>query len=129
MTGLSRLALTLGLATVLAACASPAAHSTVGPGQVLDGFPIGASLDIPPEDETRQLAILALSDREPNHRPIASISTYAEDMTNTTIFPDQPVARSGSVTIFVFTFDDGSQAATGVYCGVGPCQPEPTYPH
>jgi hypothetical protein len=119
----------LGLAAVLAACASPIPHSTVGPGQVLDGFPIGAPLDVPPQDETRQLAILALSDRDPNQRPITSISTFAEDMTNTTIFPDQPLARSGSVTVFVFTFDDGSQAATGVYCGVGPCRPESTYLH
>jgi hypothetical protein len=130
MTKLVRFVLTLAIAVMLAACsASPAPHSTVGPGQVLDGFPIGAPVDMPAQDETRQLAILALSDREPNHPPIVSIGTYAEDLTNATVFPDQPRTRSGSVTVFVFTFDDGTQAATGVYCGAGPCQPEPTFPH
>jgi hypothetical protein len=125
-----RLATVAVAAAFLAGCSIGASQATAGPGQILDGFPIGQPVDLAAGDGDREaLATQALDTREPDHPAIVSVATYAEDLTNTTIFPQQPVGRSGTVTVFVFTFSDGSQAATGVYCGVGGCQPVAIYAH
>jgi hypothetical protein len=80
-----------------------------------------------PGADVEALAVQALDTRLPGHSAIVSMSAHREDLTNTTIYPNQPVGRSGTMTVYVFALADGSYHAAGVYCGVGGCQPWPVY--
>jgi hypothetical protein len=113
------------------------AGTVPGPGSVVDGFPIGRLADPVPDPAVAAFAVQALEERLPGHSAVQSSMAYQEDLQNTTIWPDQPVGRSGTLTVYLFHLADGSYHATGVYCGVpsGPptglpgdgCRPWPVY--
>jgi hypothetical protein len=120
------------LALVIAVGASACTTSTAGgaapgSGSIIDGFPLDGLMNPVPGADTEALGIRALDQRVPGHAAIVSSSAHREDMTNASIFPDQPVARSGTMTVYLFALADGSYHAAGVYCGVGGCRPWPVY--
>src|SRR5262245_58030477 len=106
---MQRISALMCAATLVVACGvSP------GPGQVVDGFPIAEPVTLGSNrDEMQALAREALDHREPGHPGIARTQTFAEDLGNPTIFPEGRATRSGTVTVCVCTFVDGSYSATG----------------
>jgi hypothetical protein len=98
-----------------------------GAGSIVDGFPLDGLVNPVPGADVAALAVQALDKRLPGHAAIITSSAHGEDLTNTTIYPDQPVGRSGTMTVYLFTLADGSYHAAGVYCGVGGCFPWPVY--
>jgi hypothetical protein len=129
-TRLSRLALIpLLLAAQIASGCTAQATSTPGesvprPGSIVDGFPLGAVLSPAPDPATAALGVRALDQRVPGHAGVLSGTAYHEDLQ---LIFGSSVARSGTMTVYVFALADRTYRAAGVYCGVGGCQPWPVY--
>jgi hypothetical protein len=77
-----------------------------------------------PDPAVPALAVTALDEARPGHAAIVSMVAYEEDIH---LGYGPGAARSGGMTVFVFTLADGSYHAAGVYCTVGGCHPWPVY--
>jgi hypothetical protein len=118
---------------VTASCGEFAASNALPPCQPndalacsdIDGFPIGRLADCSPFGTGCAQVLLqaqAVLDRhDPSHRPVAREQLFFVDMAR--VCGPQVCGFSGSHTIMVFTFADGSHRALGVDCpGIAPCR-------
>jgi len=116
------------IALIASACSAQAVstpgQTPPGPGAIVDGFPLGAVLNPAPDSDMAALAVRALDERVPGHAGILSGTAYLEDLN---LIFGGGVARSGTMTVYVFALADGTYRAAGVYCGPPGCQPWPVY--
>lgn len=121
-----KLVLVLLIAFAVAACG-------LGQPTIIDGLSVGGaagcgSCNEPPSSPNcgacESIAVLAnrgIEQNWPGHPPIASLSFHRE---GPSVGPNGEFlsVRSGSQTVALVVFADGTRHALAVYCGVGGCR-------
>jgi hypothetical protein len=112
--------------------ASNEPSSSVGPGVILDGFPLGQALQCSAVADCNHefaLADAALSGGTSSQASVVSRTLYAEDLSLLAPAASGALrARSGTLHVVVYALADGTNRAVGVYCGPAGCYGLATYP-